>query len=227
VLTGIFIKNKQKSRKLFIAAIIIFWVFSNTFLLNFFARQWDIRPVTLPDGKQYSCAIVMGGYVMDGGGKGYFAPSSDRFIQAVKLYKQAKVSHLFITGGSGRVINGTPFKYADWVAGELMTMGVPADAIITEDNSRNTLENAANTKQLLSERGLAPPYVVITSAFHMRRSLWTLRHAELDVVPYPCNYLAGITTPDFNNIWPSAGTLATWPVYIKEVVGLWVYQLKG
>lgn len=226
VLTGIFLKNKKKSKRAFIAAFVVFLIFSNSYLLYCFARAWDVPPVSIPANKQYSCAIVLGGFVADSKSGAYFTSAADRFIQAVKLYKQRHVSHIFVTGGSGRIINATKFRYSDWVAGELISMGVPADAIITENDSRNTLENAAYTQQLLLKNGLQPPYILVTSAFHMRRSLWTFEQAGMNVIPYPCNYFAGRSIPDIIDIWPSASVLATWPVYIKEVVGYWVYKMK-
>src|SRR5438046_2749559 len=66
-------KSPTRKKKLLIATILVFIVFSNPFLLNFFARHWEPEPMTIPAGTKYSCAIVLGGFVAaDRKDSGYF-----------------------------------------------------------------------------------------------------------------------------------------------------------
>ncbi len=224
---SIVVKNTRRKKNLRIAAVVIFYLFSNNFLLNLFARAWDAPPVTLPVGSHYSCAIVLGGFTSaDKNEQGYFNTAADRFIQGVKLYKQGIVSHVLITGGNGNIIPGAYHEGA-WAGQQLAAMGLPPEAILVENNSRNTLENGAFTRQLLLDTHLAPPYILVTSAFHMRRSLMVFHREDLQVIPYPCNYTAGRYQLSVFDLIPGSEALNTWPYYIKEVIGYAVYWVKG
>jgi uncharacterized SAM-binding protein YcdF (DUF218 family) len=95
---------------------------------------------------------------------------------------------LLFTGGNAS-LKPTGFREADWISAELNSYRISKDEILIEKDSRNTLENAQFSKKLLEAKGLPPPYLLITSAFHMRRSLQTFKNAGLNVIPYSCNYI--------------------------------------
>jgi uncharacterized SAM-binding protein YcdF (DUF218 family) len=73
---------------------------------------------------------------------------------------------------------------------------------------------------------LPPPYLLVTSAFHMRRSLMIFKKAGINVVPYPSNYLGSEVNFAPNNFLPEANTLSNWEYYTKEVVGYVVNYFK-
>jgi uncharacterized SAM-binding protein YcdF (DUF218 family) len=226
-LIGAIVTKKAKlKRRLLIAATAILYIFSNSFLLNQFAKHWDVPPGKLKDSVTYSCAIVLGGFVMeDGHGKGLFSEAADRFLEAVKLKISGKVSHILITSGNGNLIPGK-FREADWAKTELQQFNIPDSCILIEDNSRNTIENAAFSKVILERQHLQPPYLLVTSAFHMRRSLGIFKSTKLEVIPYPCNYLAGKGSFSFFSLLPDAETFSKWHLYIKEVVGTLVNYFR-
>ena len=202
-------------------------IFTSPILINEFARHWDIKPVPLKTSGSYSCAIVLGGFSFEGRhGDGSFNTSADRFVQALKLYTTGKVTHILITGGNGYLIADS-FQEADWVKTQFKAFNVPDSAILTEDRSRNTIENAAFTKPILQKSGLKPPYLLVTSAFHMRRSLDIFKKTGIQVIPYPCNYLAGTSPSGIGDLMPDGGSIGIWNFYIKEVVGTIVNHLKG
>jgi uncharacterized SAM-binding protein YcdF (DUF218 family) len=220
-------KNIKRKKRLFFIALGLLWFFSNPFFLNQFARLWDIPPQNTPSGT-YSCAIVLGGFSsFDKDGNGYFNAASDRFIQAVKLKTTGKVSKILISGANGSLLNGKDFKEADYVSAQLKELKFADSTILIENQSRNTIENALFSKRILMEKKVQPPYLLITSAFHMRRALYTFKKAGVDVVPYPCDYFAGrgsSSVTDF--IIPDAAILAEWNTYLKEAVGLIAYRFK-
>jgi uncharacterized SAM-binding protein YcdF (DUF218 family) len=189
--------------------------------------MYDIHPVPLNKNKVYSAAIILGGFSgEDKNGNGFFNDKSDRFIQGLKLKATGQVSHIFVSGGSGNP-QQDKFTEAGWVKGQLLEFNVPDSAILIEQKSRNTLENAAFTKEVLQKAHLAPPYLLVTSSWHMRRSLYIFKKAGLDVVPYPCGYISGNYKLYLADYLPfDATTLSTWNLYIKEVVGLAVTHIK-
>jgi len=70
----------------------------------------------------------------------------------------------------------------------------------------------------LDSAKLKPPYLLVTSAFHMRRSLMIFKKAGMDVIPYPANYIVRRKAV-ISDLVPSAEPLFYWTFYIKEVVG--------
>lgn len=227
LIIGFFTKKPKLKKYFFLASLFLFILFSNPFLLNSFARWWDVEETSLPPNQTYSCAILLGGFTSeDENGDGYFSVSADRFIQALRLKTQGKVNRILISGGNGTLLP-TDFRESDWVAAELRAMKIADSSIISENRSRNSYENALFTKKLLDSAGLKPPYLLVTSAFHMRRALRTYKRNGCDVIPFSCNYIAGRGRTTFSEFIPSAWSLAYWQVYIKEVVGYGVYGIKN
>ena len=227
LLVSLFSKNAKRKRICLLLAVAILYFFSNPFLINHFAKLWDIRPAKLENGKVYSTAIVLGGFASyDSRANGLFSTAADRFIQGVLLQKSGRVQHILVTGGNGN-LNPGRFREGSWAKTQLRAAQIPDSCILIEDQSRNTLENASLSKALLQKYKQQGPYLLVTSAFHMRRSLRIFKKAGIDVIPYPCNYIAG--TGDFS-VWefvPDADTLSKWNNYIKEVVGVTVNLILG
>jgi uncharacterized SAM-binding protein YcdF (DUF218 family) len=226
LIAAVAVKKPHLKRRFLITAAVLALIFSDTFLLDQFTKRWDIAPVPLKNTGPYSCVIVLGGFTgEDANGNGFFNTAADRFIEGLKLITTVKASHILITSGNGNLLHDK-FAEADWVKTQLKAFKVPDSCVLIEDKSRNTLENAAFSKTIIEARHLQPPYLLVTSAFHMRRSLGIFKKAKLDVIPYPCNYLAGNgkTSPD--SFFPKADALWTWDFYIKEVIGTLVNYLK-
>ncbi len=102
LLGGFFFRKKSLKRFCRILALLIFLIFSNEFLLDWYENNWQSRSVALGAGTTYSCGIVLGGFAgPDADGNGYFNGSADRFIQALKLYKLGTITHILISGGNG------------------------------------------------------------------------------------------------------------------------------
>jgi uncharacterized SAM-binding protein YcdF (DUF218 family) len=219
-------KERKRKQSFLIAAIIVLYIFSNSFLLNQFARRWDVPPDSLKNVTPYSCVIVLGGFSSsDGQGGGFFNNASDRFIQGIKLMATKKASHILISSGNGNLFPGG-FKEANWVKTQLHEFNFADSVVLIESNSKNTFENARFTKALLDKTHLQPPYLLVTSAFHMRRSLMIFRKAGMPVIPYPCNYIAGKELIKITDFFPAVDTLLYWNIYIKEVVGYVVNYFK-
>ncbi len=210
-------KNKKYKYKSLVVALSLLIIFTNPFLFNQFAQGWDIAPYK-PDNKKYSVAIVLGGFSNGSEkGEGYFNAAADRFIQGTKLLSSGQVSRMLVTGGTGSLLPDE-FREASWVKKQWHEFNYPDSILLTESNSRNTKENAKFSKVLLDSAKLKPPYLLVTSAFHMRRSLMVFKKAGMDVIPYPANYIVRRKAV-ISDLVPSAEVLSYWNVYIKEVVG--------
>lgn len=222
---GLVIKNNVRRRRLLIASFMLSLLFSNRLILNAFAKAWDIQSLP-PATRKYSCAIILGGFSSeDMNEKGYFNSSGDRFISAITIYDQHQAANLLISGGNGS-LSESKFVEADYVLMRLKQLHIPESVILIENKSKNTIQNAAYSKDILAKKHLLQPYLLVTSAYHMRRSLLTFKSAGMMVEPYSCDYKAGNEKFSYQNLLPSADTLALWNIYTKEVVGYLVYYVK-
>lgn len=225
LILGLLIKKRPRLRKrLLLSSVVVFFVFSNPFLLRCFARFWNY-PQTIITGK-YSCAILLGGFASEkGNGNGYFNPSCDRFIEAAELKTTGKISHILISGGNAS-LNPDSFREADWVKNEFINLNIPDSSILIERNSRNTLENAQFSKNILATKHLKPPYVLITGCYHMRRAMYIFKKAGLDVVPYSAEHFSAFRRFSFDEFIPSPVILAEWNTYTKELIGYITVTLR-
>ena len=94
-----------------------------------------------------------------------------------------------------------------------------------EKQSRNTMENAIYSQQILTSAGYKQIYLV-THSWHMRRAAWTFEQVGLDVIPAPMNFTT-LTSTDrviFGNL-PSGGGLMMSSTALHEYLGLIWYKL--
>lgn len=216
---GFFIRKKNLKRLCYSLAALGFLIFSNPALFNAYARWYQPKPVTLQPDSHYSYGIVAGGFgSVDEEGEGYFNSASDRFLQAVRLYKTGVIDHLLISGGNSRD-NNKNFREGEWAKQQMLQFGVPDSLIEVEDHSSGTRENALNSKKILDSVKARGPYILISSAFHIPRAAKQYSAAGLEVIAYPCNYTEGRGGFQYAELIPSFNTLLAWPRYVKESIG--------
>ncbi len=228
LLIAILSKRPKWKRRSLLGAIITLFVFANPFLLYLFAQHWDVPPAPLDKGKVYGAAIILGGFTdEDINGEGFFNAHSDRLIEGMRLKATNKVSHIVMSGGNN-AFNPDQFTESGYVKKVLREFNFPDGVILIDEKSRNTGENAADTKVILTNGHLPPPYILVTSAFHMRRAQYIFKKKGIDVIPYPCDYIAAKTKPGLLDYFvPNIYTLYSWNFYIKEVFGLALAHVKS
>lgn len=159
-------------------------------------------------------------------GRPEFLSSVDRILYAEQLWHEGRAPHLLISGGSGLLLqkgNSEAEVLGVWLRG---VRRLPAGAVMTEPASRNTHENALATARIAKERGWKKVHLV-TSAFHMPRSVACFRKVGLEVVPLPVDYYTFTTPPGPEAFVPTPGALALSTMAIKEYLGLIAYYLRG
>lgn len=219
-------RNRWRRRLPWIA-LCIFLVFSNSWLLNAYARYWQPAVSEADPNRVYTCAIILGGFASPlANDSGYFNMTSDRFIQTLKLYQTGRVSHIMIAGGNSKSKHRA-FDEGAYTRQQFIAMGVPDSVILHEDFSSNTAENAAHAKAALRAKGLPGPYLLVTSAQHLPRAELLFRRHGLDVLGVPSAFIAGTEKFDFSGIVPRLDVLLRWDVYIKETLAVTWYRLRG
>lgn len=115
-----------------------------------------------------------------------FNAAAERLTQMIPLLAEHPKWKMIFTSGSGYVLDQT-HREADVAKRFFQEMGLANGERIFERNSRNTYENAVEVAKLIpAPRG--KPWLLVTSAFHMPRSMGTFRKAGLNVIAYPVDY---------------------------------------
>jgi len=222
-----FTKKAQTRKRLLRLSVFIFFLFSNEFLYNAACKAWQTPPVQFSTSSKFEAGILLGGMMANGkDGNAYFTASSDRFIQIVELYHTGVIKKIVVSGGISPYKNGRPEGKSLYF--ELVESGVKAEDIVVESESVNTFENAAFSKKLLDSMQLKSPYVLVTSASHMPRSLLVFKKLNIDVVPFPSDFKSTLKATELKDIiYPNIEVLNNWRYLVKEIIGTLGYRITG
>ena len=92
--------------------------------------------------------------------------------------------------------------------------------------SRNTYDNAVYSAQILKSRGMRR-ILLVTSAYHMRRSVALFEAQGLEVVPAATDYQILVVSETLPPWLPLVGNLSRTTTALHEIVGYWVYRWQG
>lgn len=174
-------------------------------------------------------AIVVLGGGIQGGRKGWrvgphLGNGADRAWFAAQLFHAGRAPVLILSGGN------SGWSSADEPESEAMEifekdLGVPGSAVLIEDQSRNTQENAQYTRQLMAEHHFGK-ILLVTSAVHMPRALGVFRAAGIDAIPAPADFDA-IPPQGFAQRWlPDTETLDRSSKAMKEYIAMGIYRVQ-
>jgi uncharacterized SAM-binding protein YcdF (DUF218 family) len=150
------------------------------------------------------------------------APSNAALSRLVTATRIQRILHVPIIVSGGKIYDFSTAE-ASILKRFLVDLGVPDHMVIIEDQSKDTIENAQNTAEICKRNGYVRP-ILVTSAYHMKRSVMSFARAGLNVLPFPAGFRSwenrsyGIT-----DYLPSS--LGTTRFALKEYLGLFVYGL--
>jgi uncharacterized SAM-binding protein YcdF (DUF218 family) len=102
------------------------------------------------------------------------------------LYQQGLADHVLCSGGVG----DNPPAEAIAACDRLIKLGVPPDAIVHEDRSHSTEENAAYSIELMRARGWRS-VLLVSDGFHLFRATWMFQQGGVKVYPSPAQVTVG------------------------------------
>lgn len=217
-------------RKLLTASVVLLAVcgfspLGNLLLYPLEARfpPWDPARGA-PDG-----IVILGGAIdadlSASHGTAVFTRAADRVVEAAALARQYPKARIIYSGGSANLIDADA-READYAADLFERLGVARDRLTMERRSRNTGENAEFSKQLAAPKS-GERWLLLTSAFHMPRSIGVFRQAGFAVEPYPVDWHSG-GPADLLKFSPLAlDGLERTEVAVREYLGLAAYRISG
>ena len=183
------------------------------------------RGYAIPQPLRGDVIVLLGGGLLDGvpdlTGRG--APPGDMLSRVVTAVRVQRLLGVPIIVSGGVVYQGMSAE-APIIRRYLLDLGVPADRIILEEKSRDTEENARFCKDILRQRGFTAP-LLLTSAYHMRRSEAAFSRAGVRVTPLPANFKQEQRARVWADYLPNADALATTAKALREYLGLGWYKL--
>ena len=177
-----------------------------------------------PDG-----IVVLGGAIdadlSASHGTAVYTRAADRVIEAAALARQYPKARIIYSGGSANLIDADA-READYAAAIFERLGVARDRLTMERRSRNTRENAEFSKLLAAPKS-GERWLLLTSAFHMPRSVGIFRKAGFAVEPYPVDWRTG-GPGDLWTFSPFAlDGLQRTEIAVREYLGLVAYRISG
>jgi len=173
--------------------------------------------VVLGGGFEGGINLVRGGYELNSGG--------DRYVEAAALARRYPEARIVISGGTGALLLEGEDD-ASTAVRLFEALGIARDRLVLEGKSRNTYENAVFTKELVTP---APgeTWLLVTSAFHMPRSMALFRKADFPVTAWPVDYRTSGREGIGFLVDNPVDSLQTATLGIREWIGLIAYWLTG
>jgi uncharacterized SAM-binding protein YcdF (DUF218 family) len=227
---SLLIKRPRLKKIFFWTGMGLLLFFSNGFIANAVMRAWELRPVPFADMKPHQLGVVLTGATNSNPetkDRVYFHKGADRVTHTVQLYKLGLLKKILISGGSGK-LTGQGEPEANQFRNAMLMMGVDSAAILIENQTRNTHESAMAVKPILDSLGFsADQCLLVTSAFHMRRSLACYRKVGVNLQPFPTDYYTHALQFSIDEWIPSAEAIVIWTKLVREWVGFVAYKVAG
>ena len=176
-------------------------------------------------GGSYAAILLLGGGItpeLPNNDPANAHEAFDRIIYTAQLYRQNLAPRIVVSGGNG-LRDAFPQAQTEAAAMKMMLnlMGVPSEAVLTEDQSLNTRQNMAFTANLLEENHIVGRIALVTSATHMPRAAATAKKYGMHVDAYPTDWTAPLAYRPYIQSWlPNAQALEESERAIKEWVAL-------
>lgn len=230
-------KNPARARfgrVLALGAVAALVLFSNNLVSRWLMRPLETRHPAIPElvaGEPVPARLAACRYVVVLGGGNGFSPgvaatnllstsALSRVVEAVRLLRVLPEAKLVVSGPG----DGIRPTHATVLARAAMALGIEADRVVYIDRARDTEDESRAVRAIVGDR----PVALVTSAWHMPRSVALFRSAGMDPVPCPADFTSHVDDPlhwdDF--LW-DVDALRRSTLAVRERIGyLWIW-LRG
>ena len=221
------IKNKKKNINLFFR-INIFLIFILLFLpignfgLIFLEKNYktqktfdDIKNIVVLAGSEDLTSTMKTNKI-------HFNEGSERLIETIILSNRYPNSKIFYVGGDGNIIKND-ISEVELAKRFFKELNLNQKRIKYVGNSRNTYENIKEIKKLGLNKDKT---LLVTSAFHMKRSMMIAKEIELNLIPYAVDFRSFSNKSIINQYqeFNVIINLAKFNLFIREIIGIIAFK---
>ena len=149
--------------------------------------------------------------------------NSKRLISSIYLANEFENSKIFYVGGNGHIIKNNLSELT--VAKEFYrNINFNLERVMFIGNTRNTIENLREIKKLNFSNENT---ILITSAFHMKRSLMIAKKLKLKLFPYAVDFRS-VSNQSFINSYQRfsiSSNLGSFDLFIREIIGIIAFKI--
>ena len=223
LLLALIIKKGKLRSSILWATLLLSLLFTNRQLQTEAYRVWSAPYRTAMDTTVvYDLAVVLGGSTefSKEWGQINYNEAGDRMTEAIRLYRMGRIRKMLISGDQAiNIFKGK--TYAPYFLDYMEQMGVNRNDIILEQKAMTTRENISLIKEIIS-RNDHPRILLITSGWHLRRSMKGFKASGLNLVPYGVDVPSRDEVYSWNEFLPTWNAAVKWQALIHEIVGMMV-----
>ncbi|MDQ6967152.1 MAG: YdcF family protein [Mariprofundaceae bacterium] len=229
-LIGVLFWKRYWGRSVVVVCLLMFWGLSTEPVRDALSKPLEFKypALQLNNAKlEHSAIVLLGGGIYAnapeyGGSDELRSYAMMRTLYAAHVAKQTGLN-VYSTGGK-------PLVEGDAAEGDVMRrwlirLGVAENKVFAESYANNTWQNAVYMKAILAKKGIKN-IVLVTSAWHMPRSVWCFESQGFKVIPAPTDYLTSQRQYDLRSYVPRWTVFSDSGQALHEYLGLFWYHLK-
>ena len=222
------VRKRRREAILLTALALLFWILGNGWIASTLLGRLERPQVAAAEALEgiepADCVIVLGGGQIPSEHDPLgldLTPAGERLFVGLHLVKSGKAGTVVVSGFR------TDTGHASSTKRMAEGWGVSGEQMIVMRPCRNTRDEALEASRLMEEYGWKS-VVLVTSAFHMERSLATFRKVGIEAIPAPCDFRSIGTSREGSriNLVPTEEALSLIHVYIHEVIGRIAYKAR-
>lgn len=224
----LFTRLARIGRTMVTLAVLGLFVFAATPLPRVMIRALEDRfAIASEEGRRIDGIVVLGGAVGFTRGKIKFTDEASRMTTAIALARRHPEARLVFAGGAANLVSDAVFTEADAARALFRSVGIPDERVVYENRSRNTRENAINTRAVVTPKA-GERWLLVTSAYHMPRAVGSFRAVGFSVEPHPVDFHSSGRASDYIRPYGKwSDGLRVADLAVKEWLGLLAYRLAG
>jgi uncharacterized SAM-binding protein YcdF (DUF218 family) len=226
-------RGSAASRRVLALVVLLYWI-AGAYMVPDTIRTWMASPYHPLQRADVPAGRV--GIVLLGSGSAQFRDWSENKLAVVdpiaasRVLEAARVFRLlgadYIISSGGLITQSERLRPSGITMAEtLQHLGVPKDRILLEAQSKTTRDEAVIVKEMLAEHRV-DHVVLVTSQFHMRRSVGAFKAVGIDVIPAIAREPESLDTW-WQTVIPTDKGLEESSLAAHELGGILVYRLRG
>ena len=152
--------------------------------------------------------------------------ADERIIASISLAYQYPDAQVFYVGGNAYLVKSEDNDDPTIAKKFYNDLNFDKARINFIGKSRNTIENFKEIKELNLKYSET---VLVTSAYHMKRSMMIAENQGVEVIPYPVNPISKSTTPLLNSyqVFDVANNLSKFNTFFREILGIIAFKITS